>query len=321
MLTRRQPVAERGLQRLVVADAAAHLDVDVERADDLGLQLAVLARGRTRRRGRRGAATRPRRPASGARPRPGRRRRARSRRRPGRAGRPALGDVDGGQQLEVVHAAHGVLVSWGTRRRTSVATQLRSSGGAGVAGLLGVELGGPQRAVLDGGDEPVAAVLGPGHQRARGCGRWCAASSRARRRSARSRTARPRCRRTARDARGRPRRCSSPCAAPPGPAAARRCRATRRSPSVSTPCSTPRSNRTCMPTQMPSTGRPPARRRPMMRLAADRAQPGHARGVGPDAGHDAGRRRPAPASKSAVSSTSAPARSTARTAERRLPEP
>src|SRR6478735_8975352 len=34
-------------------------------------------------------------------------------------------------------------------------------------------------------------------------------------------------------------------------------------PSVSTPCSTPRENRICMPTQMPSTGRPPASRRPM----------------------------------------------------------
>ena len=39
-------------------------------------------------------------------------------------------------------------------------------------------------------------------------------------------------------------------------------RATRRRPSVATPCSTPRSNSTCMPTQMPSTGRPPASRAP-----------------------------------------------------------
>src|SRR3546814_13329321 len=33
----------RGLERLVVADAAAHLDLDVEGADDLGLQLTVVA--------------------------------------------------------------------------------------------------------------------------------------------------------------------------------------------------------------------------------------------------------------------------------------
>src|SRR3546814_16460834 len=33
----------RGLERLVVADAAAHLDLDVEGADDLGLQLPVVA--------------------------------------------------------------------------------------------------------------------------------------------------------------------------------------------------------------------------------------------------------------------------------------
>ena len=37
--------------------------------------------------------------------------------------------------------------------------------GAGVAGLLRVELGRRQRSVLDGGDEPVAAVFGPGHHR------------------------------------------------------------------------------------------------------------------------------------------------------------
>ena len=78
-----------------------------------------------------------------------------------------------------------------------VADPVAQQRGAGVAGLLGVELGGRQRAVLDGGHEPVAAVLGPGHQRVRGSGRWSPASSRGRRRSARSRTARPRRRRTA----------------------------------------------------------------------------------------------------------------------------
>src|SRR4051812_19236082 len=45
----------------------------------------------------------------------------------------------------------------GSQRRDPVAHQL----GPGVAGLLGVELGGPQRAVLDRGDE-TGAVLGPG---------------------------------------------------------------------------------------------------------------------------------------------------------------
>ncbi len=43
MLTRRHPVARAAAQRLVVADPAAHLHVDVERADDLGLQVPVAA--------------------------------------------------------------------------------------------------------------------------------------------------------------------------------------------------------------------------------------------------------------------------------------
>ena len=40
-LTRRQPVASAALERLGVADAAAHLDLDVEPADDAGEQLGV----------------------------------------------------------------------------------------------------------------------------------------------------------------------------------------------------------------------------------------------------------------------------------------
>ena len=44
--------------------------------------------------------------------------------------------------------------------------------GAGVAGLLRVELGRAQRAVLDRGDEPVAAVARPRSPAAAGCGRW-----------------------------------------------------------------------------------------------------------------------------------------------------
>ena len=192
---------------------------------------------------------------------------------------------------------------------------------AGVAGLLGVELGGAQRAVLHRRDEPVAAVLGPGHQRRPGAVVGRPASSRARRRSARSRTARPRRRRTA-SCRPAPRRCSTPCGVRRAPAAARPRPGHSSQPSVSTPCSTPRSNRICMPTQMPSTGRPPASRRPMISCAAVTARrPGHARGERPDPGHDQAVGLHAPAEWSAVSVTSAPARSRARTAERRLPDP
>ena len=94
-----------------------------------------------------------------------------------------------------------------------------------------------------------------------------------------------------------------------------------RSPSVRTPCSTPASNSTCMPTQMPSTGAPagqPLRGR--SRGPPTAAQPGHARGERAHARHDQavgalgrGRRR-------RVTVTSAPTRSRARWAERRLPE-
>ena len=42
-LTRRQPVAMRGVERGVVADAAGQLDLDVEATDDVGQQLAVAA--------------------------------------------------------------------------------------------------------------------------------------------------------------------------------------------------------------------------------------------------------------------------------------
>ena len=50
-------------------------------------------------------------------------------------------------------------------------------------------------------------------------------------------------------------------------------RATRRRPGVSTPCSTPCSKSTCMPTQMPRTGRPPASRRPMTSWPRTARQP------------------------------------------------
>ncbi len=57
-------------------------------------------------------------------------------------------------------------------------------------------------------------------------------------------------------------------------------------PSVSTPCSTPRSNRTCMPTQMPSTGAPAGEPTADDLAAVHRAQAGHAGGERADAGHD-----------------------------------
>ena len=179
---------QRRLEGLVVADAAAHLDLDVEGADDLGLQLAVAAAPEggveVDEVQPLGAGVLPARAAATGSPY--------TRLGAGHAldelDGPALGDVDGGQQLEVV--AHGTSRVGPDASGRRVATQLRSSAGAGVAGLLGVELGGPQRAVLDGRDEPVAAVLAPGDQRRAGCGRWSPAASRARRRSARSRTAR-----------------------------------------------------------------------------------------------------------------------------------
>src|SRR5690625_1409108 len=91
-------------------------------------------------------------------------------------------------------------------------------------------------------------------------------------------------------------------------------------PEACSPCSLPLANITCMPTQMPRTGRPPARRRSIMRgpptsrswrmTAAKAPTPGTTR---PSAS--------ATSSGSEVSSTCAPACSRARTAERTLPEP
>ncbi len=101
MLTRRQPVAERGGQRLVVADAAAHLDVDVERADDLGLELAV---GAAAEGGVEVDEVQPL--GAGVLPAPGRGDRVAvdalgAGDALGELDGAALGDVDGGQQLEV----------------------------------------------------------------------------------------------------------------------------------------------------------------------------------------------------------------------------
>ena len=178
-------------------------------------------------------ACRPR-PAPGA--RPGRRRR-----------RPRAAD-----KVTVQPTARS---GWQLRRLDPVAQQVR----AGVAGLLRVELGGRQRAVLHRGDERLA-VLGPGHQR------WLE-----RRRDLQLPAARRvgvhevepgvagRARRTAASRPAR-RRCSSPCAAARRPRAARPARAHAAGRRSASPCSTPGSNSTCIPTQMPSTGRPPASR-------------------------------------------------------------
>ena len=78
----------RRLQRLVVADAAAHLDRRCRACRRSGPAARGCGRGRTPRRGRPGGSTRRRRPASAAPPRPGRRSASPSRPRPARAGRP-----------------------------------------------------------------------------------------------------------------------------------------------------------------------------------------------------------------------------------------
>ena len=91
------------------------------------------------------------------------------------------------------------------------------------------------------------------------------APSRARRRSARSRSG---------SSASRPAKSREPSAALDGVPAHVRARSAAFSgstvpghssrPSVSTPCSMPRAKRICMPTQMPRTGRPPASRRSMI---------------------------------------------------------
>ena len=261
---------QRGLQRGVVADAAGQLDL------------------------RRRAGRRPRRAARGCSPRPN----AASRSTRWIHSAPACcqaSAASSGSPYDV-----SVPASPWTRRTawpsaTSTAgsstsrahggprTQLASSGRTGVAGLLGVELGRRQRPVLHRRHERLA-VRRP---RSRGgpagwSTRRRAAPSGARRRSARSRTARARCPRTARIRRPRSTvfqpMCGSTGASQPldvpGPLA---------EPSVRTPCSSPVSNSTCMPTQMPSTGRPPASRSPITVRPADRPQALHAGGERADA--------------------------------------
>ena len=124
--------------------------------------------------------------------------------------------------------------------------------------------------------------------------------------SARSRSARPRCRGTA----ASPRPASTvfhPMCGSTGASSSVTTPGHSPRPSVSTPRSTPRSNSTCMPTQMPSTG-PPAREPPVDDLvAATRAQRLHDGAERADARARRGRRPRRPAPRSAVSRASAPA--------------
>ena len=75
-----------------------------------------------------------------------------------------------------------------------------------------------------------------------------------------------------------------------------------------------------MPTQMPSTGRPPASRRPMISWPWAARSPWTQAWNAPTPGTTSPSQSIA-ACRSAVSRTVAPARSRARTAERVLPEP
>ena len=76
-----------------------------------------------------------------------------------------------------------------------------------------------------------------------------------------------------------------------------------------------------MPTQMPSTGRPPGEPTADDLVAVHAPEPGHAGGEGADAGHDQAVAVQRVGRVPSTGSTSAPARSRARTAERRLPDP
>ena len=57
-------------------------------------------------------------------------------------------------------------------------------------------------------------------------------------------------------------------------------------PAQATPCSTPPANSTCMPTQMPRTGRPSSIRRAMSLSPPTERKAGHAGGERADAGDD-----------------------------------
>ena len=206
------------------------------------------------------------------------------------------------------------------RRAHRVRDPVAQQRGAGVAGLLRVELGGGQRAVLDRGDEPVAAVLGPGHQRGAGA---VVGDQRPVAHAVGVHEVEPLGLDPGEEAASRPgpRRCSSPCAGTTGAWSRSTTPGHSSQPSVSTPCSTPRLEEhlhaDADAEHRPAAGEPAADDP----RAVDRAQARPCRRRTRRRRAPPGRRRPARRRGRRSASTSAPARSTARTAERRLPEP
>ena len=280
MLTRRQPVASAAAERLVVADAAAQLDLDVERADDLGQQLAVVAAAE-------GGVEVDQVDPLRAGLLPAQRRLERVAEALLGAGDAldqldglAVGDVDGGQELEVGHRAHPID---GEVQR--LATQLRSSAAPASPDFSGWNW------VADSGPFSTAAT-----NRSPPCSAQVTSGARVRSLV----TQRPvahgvgvhEVEPLALDAgeqhacpRG-PRRCSSPCAARRAPAAAR-----RRPGHSSQPCGLDAVLDAALEEHLhadadaehrAAAGEPAADHL----VAADRAQPGHAGGEGADAGDD-----------------------------------
>ena len=96
------------------------------------------------------------------------------------------------------------------------------------------------------------------------------------------------------------------------------------SPFVTTPCSwtasMAASNSSCMPTQMPSTGRPSRTRSTTTGPASSASIPAMQAAYAPTPGTTRPS-HPRAAARSAVTVTSAPTRASARCAERRLPDP
>ena len=226
-----------------------------ERGGDLREQRARSSRGRTRRRGRRGGSTPRRRRASRAPRRAGRRSRSRSRPRPGRGGRPARrrrrrrAAARGGRSCGALREVGG-RVRRGSSVDDPVGEQLRRRRRRTSRGGTAWRTSGPFSTAATN-RSPCSAQVTQRRRRTGSAGQSSAAGTSGRRRSARSRTARPRCRRRARDPAGASTVAQPMCGTTgglepvdePGPLAeARRSR---------TPCSSPASNITCMPTQMP----------------------------------------------------------------------
>ena len=181
-----------------------------------------------------------------------------------------------------------------------------------------MELGGGQRAVLNGSHE-CTAVLGPSDER---CGESVVRtvmSMTGRQRSGRSRTAPLRHQRKA---------CCLPEVRHTVPAhvrqdfgdqAARRLPATRRIPPWSHHARRPRRTSPAYRHRSPDTGRPPANLRPTISRRANRSDPVMQAAKAPTPARPARRSRWLPRRRSHL--TSAPARSSARCAERRFPDP